>query len=579
MGGIDKFVMFLKKSYEIIPFYLVIFLSGCQFCAKSPLGQEPTTQDFKVMTTPIEVGEPNLKKNQKILLKNIIPQVYKTSISLHISQDLPLYVALEKIGQLLNIDIQISENIQNKSLAFSATQKPFINVLESICGVAKLRYRIENDLLFLEPDTFYSHSYNVQFLNFVRSSENKISSGTDIFTHSVSNLETGVVSSSNSNENGSNTSVSMNSENNFWKELEVNLQTLLCSFTQDAQATQPRFSIHKQAGMISVWGTSEQHYRVKEYLDLLRKSVSSQILIEAKVVEVTLHEDFKSGIDWGILNTKEGGVSDENQFYGGRNFTGMLDETVSNSLEGSNTPAGFFQYTTQLSSGLMGIIKTLQHFGSTRTLSSPRLTVMNNQSAVLKVAKNHVYFKLNYNKHFYTRSSYEDISVGSDIQTVPIGLVMSVQPAIDPINKSVILFLRPTISRLVESVDDPSVAIASQKNSKDSNQKDNKSSKSIPVSRVPVIEVKEIDSVLRLKDNEVAILGGLMETHSSHNRYKNPLLGDIPIIKEAFSSLKKEDVVTEVVILIRVKILDFVTPNLADERLIHLYMKDPRPIC
>jgi general secretion pathway protein D len=165
----------------------------------------------------------------------------------------------------------------------------------------------------------------------------------------------------------------------------------------------------------------------------------------------------------------------------------------------------------------------------------------------------------------------EDVSGGSDIQTVPIGLVMAVQPAIDPVNKSVILFLRPTISRLVDSVTDPSVALAGQRTG-DSNIK-------IPESKVPVIEVKEIDSVLRLKNDEVAILGGLMETQSANKQSKTPIIGEVPIIQEAFSSTEKNDTVTEIVILIRVKILDFIPPDQADERLVHLYTNDPRPIC
>lgn len=528
------------------------------------------------MTTPAEVlgpTRPDLLKPSPVVL----PPAYKTPLSLHLSSDVCVGAVLEQIAANLGIDIQIAESLRSKVLPFSATQKPFIDILENLCSLAKMRYRISGGLLFVEPDTCFSRSYNVQFLNLVRSSENRISSGTDIFSHSVTGYgysPEGVPiegTHRTAGENGSNTSVSMNSQNDFWKEVEVNLQTLLNVEEGEAAPSSgsSSFSMHRQAGMISVWGTSEQHFRVKEYLDALRKAVSSQILIEAKVVEVALHDNFKSGIDWGLLSHEHSSQKDD--FFGGRNFTQTLEEKENSPIPNLNVTSGFIQYTAQFSGGLTAILKTLQHFGSTRTLSSPRLTVMNNQSAVLKVARNHVYFKLNYSKHFYTKSDHEDISVGSDIQTVPIGLVMSVQPAIDPINKSVILFLRPTISRMVESVEDPSVAIASQNYSKNGNA-------TVPTSKIPVIEVKEIDSVLRLKDNEVAVLGGLMETHSKHDRYKNPWLGDVPVVKEAFSSLKKDDSVTEVVILIRVKILDSVAPDPADRRLIHLYTNDPRPI-
>lgn len=548
---------------------LSLILTGCQHYARSPLGKEPTRADFQMMTTPAEILEPAPSKPLQAMPPPL-PAVYKTPLSLHLSSDVCIGAALEQVAAFLGIDIQIDENLRSKTLSISATQKPFVDILENLCSLAKLRYRMSGNILFIEPDTCFTRSYNVQFLNLVRSSENRISSGTDIFSHSVSGYgcaPDGTVAEGvhrTTGENGSNTSVSMTSQNDFWKEVEVNLSSLL----NNANGPSP-FSIHRQAGLISVSGTSEQHFRVKEYLEALRKAVSSQILIEAKVVEVDLHDNFKNGIDWGILSQEH--ASQKDDFFGGRNFTQSLEEKGNSSLSGLNVASGFIQYTTQFSGGLTAIFKTLQHFGSTRTLSSPRLTVLNNQSAVLKVARNHVYFKLNYSKHFYTKSDHEDISVGSDIQTVPIGLVMSVQPAIDPVNKSVILFLRPTISRMVTSVEDPSVAIASRSYSKDKNT-------TVPTSQIPVIEVKEVDSVLRLKDNEVAILGGLMETHSTHERYKNPLLGDVPVVKEAFSSLKRDDKVTEVVILIRVKILDSVAPDPADKRLVHLYTNDPRPI-
>lgn len=560
-------------------------LMGCQYCAKSPLGKEPSREDFQRMTTPAEILGPARPRAAPKAAQAALPAVYRTPLSVHLAQGVSLASALEQMAACLKLDVQMPPSLRERKLTFSASNKPFVAVLERLCALAELRYRVKEGGLVLEPDTPFSRSYNVQFLNLTRSSENRISSGTDIFS-ATPGLESGegsvVGGKAGAGENGSKTSVNMKSQNDFWKEVEVNLQTLLsreegaaagpAGSSAEGGAQAASFSVHRQAGVISVWGNSEQHYRVKEYLDLLRKAVSSQILIEAKVVEVDLREDFKSGIDWGLLRAASAPKGDD--FFGGRNFTQALEETTAEPIEGLGVGSGFIQYTAQFSGGLTAILKTLNRFGSTRTLSSPRLTVMNNQSAVLKVARNHVYFRLNYNKHFYTKSDHEDINVGSDIQTVPIGLVMAVQPAIDPVNKSVILFLRPTISRLVSSVKDPSVTLASQQRG----GKGGGRGAAMPVSEVPVIEVKEIDSVLRLKDGEVAVLGGLMETHSAQDRLKNPLLGEVPVVKEAFSSVKKSDSVTEVVILIRVKILDSVAPDEADCRLIHLYTSDPRPV-
>ncbi len=575
--------------YSSVAIFLSLILTGCQFRASSPLGPELTTKDFETLTAP-EERRITSSSHGKRTAAPTLPDAFKTKVSLHMVADIPLSALFEKLAAYLDVDIYLDKNIRNRKTSLSISNKSFVNVLENLCALEKLRYRFENGLLFIEPDLPFSRSYPLQFLNFVRSSENKISSGTDIFSHGMKPSEEGVVTSCHSGENGSNTSVSMSSASDFWKELEVNLQNLLAPAEGEEKARVAPFSLHKQAGVVSVWGTSEQHYRVREYLDLLRKSVSSQILVEAKVVEVTLDEKFKSGIDWGFLpankssanstssggsSTSQDGTSTEqsykNSFIGGHNFISSLSNTANSSITNLNITDGFIQYTASLEGGMMGIMKSLQSFGATKTLSSPRLTVMNNQSAVLKVAQNQVYFKLNYSRHVSTKSDYNDFSVGSDIQTIPVGLVMTVQPAIDPATNSVILFLRPTISRLVTEVSDPSMAIAVRQNN-------NSNTKDLPDSKVPIIEVKEIDSVLRLANGEVGILGGFMETYSAHSRNKYPFLGDVPVVKEVFSSLKKDDQLKELVILIRVKILD--TPTLApsDERLMHLYIRDPRPI-
>ena len=545
-----------------IAIIFLVFFSGCQHIAKSPLGKEMTEDDFKVITSVPEQNNICQNSISPVRQKFFLPENYKRIVSINVTKKIPINNILERVGQLLDIDIQVDKNLSNESIFmdFCATNRRFIDILERLCSIAGLRYRIQNNFLLIEKDLPFVKNYNVQFLNFTRSSQNSIFSATDIFANSIDHKR-GKKSNSltNSNEgNGSNTSVKMNGENDFWAELEVNLESLL--YNGYSGSDKPHFTIHKQAGVVSVFGTTEQHNCVESYLDVLQKSVSSQILIEAKVIEVKLNEEFKSGIEWGRIKPEDGA---EGKFSFGGNYTN------GQSSYNQNVSPNFFHYSGfNASNGLYGLLKNLQKFGNTRTLSSPRLTVMNNQIAVLKVAKNHVYFKMNYNRHFYTKTDQSEVSVGSDIQTVPIGLVMSVQPAIDPANKSVILFLRPTISRLVDSVSDPSVFIAHSSQN---------TTTEAPESKVPVIEVKEIDSVLRLKDGEVGILGGLMETQSSKDQGRNPLLGKVPLVKELFSSSDQNDRVTEIVILIKVKILDSALPDKADERLVHMYTNDPRP--
>ena len=233
--------------------------------------------------------------------------------------------------------------------------------------------------------------------------------------------------------------------------------------------------------------------------------------------------------------------------------------------------------TDMLSIGLQGktfssLLKAIEEFGASRTLSSPRLTVMNNQTAILKVAQNQVYFRLNYDQQLNLTVNRESINVSSYIQTVPIGLVMSVQPSIDHDTGDIILSLRPTISRLTHSVSDPAVEIAF------ANAKSHSTVQPKP-SLIPVVEVREIDSVLRLQSGEIAVLGGLMEARTTNGTAKLPIAGDLPVVGQLFTASADGDEVVELVILLRASIIDDApAPDVADQRLYQDYVEDPRPM-
>lgn len=408
----------------------------------------------------------------------------------------------------------------------------------------------------------YTANYNVQFLNLSRNSQNRISIATDVFSNVNASAKTSI-------DNGSNSSVTVNGATDFWNELESNLKIILGSGSpqpaQGGATPLATYTLHRQAGVVTVLGTSKHHKEIKAYLETLRKSASSQVLIEAKIIEINLKDEFKSGVNWQKIgnhsdwqfNAKFGDMSRKSHF---------LDP---NSAQ-----------TDMISMGATGttfsaILQALQEFGASRTLSSPRLTVMNNQTAILKVAKNQVYFRLNYDKQYNTSVQRESIAISSDIQTVPIGLVMSVQPSIDLTTGEIIMFLRPTISRLCHSVKDPAIDIAYNANTSENSSTPTQ----ITPSLIPVVEVREIDSILRLKDGEIAILGGLMEIRSMQDNSKLPILGDLPIVKEFLSSYTEGDQVVELVILLRAKILEYAaSPDAADQRLIQNYIQDPRPV-
>jgi len=542
-----------------------------------PLNPPLSEQDMKTLTQPLIPPEP---APPKPIIKKAptIPTAFLQPVSVTVSETQSLKPVFIELAKQAGIDLQLDPNI-NCHLVFSANNQPFLNVIEDMCDLGGLRYRIINKAIRIEIDTPYAENYNIQFLNLARSSQNRISIATDVFSN--------VSSGPNSNQakstvdNGSNSSVNVASTNDFWLELENNLKIILGHNAMSLPAAQPaslapapqtqtttaNYSLHKQAGIVSVFGTSKHHKEVSSYLNHLRKAASSQVLIEAKIVEVSLKDEFKSGINWQKIgakgdwqfNAKFGDMSQNGRFH---DPSSVATNLVSLGAAGTN---------------FSGILQALQEFGASRILSSPRLTVMNNQTAILKVAQNQVYFRLNYDKQFSTAVQRESVNISSDIQTVPIGLVMSVQPSIDPETGEIILFLRPTISRLNQAVRDPAVDIAYNANI-NSNTDASELVKPHP-SLVPIVEVREFDSVLRLENGKIAMLGGLMEVRSSQDHSKLPGLGDAPLVKELFSGQSEGDQVVELVILLRATILDeAASPDRADQRLLQNYIRDPRPL-
>lgn len=550
-----------KKAYEInwrkflFLFLGCIGLASCRIASDSDLDVLDRSHIQLLKRAP-KSGHPPPKtfpKKKRDRL-SLFPPIMNKRVSVRLTEEIPLKDALIELARQAEINLQLDPKISER-IVFLASKRPFIEIIRDICDLADLRYKILGNSIRVEVDTPYPANYSVQFLNLARTSENRISIGTDVFSS--------LKDSKSSADNGSNSAIVGKGNNDFWTELDGNLKTILATETsKNGDNTKlSSYSLHRQGGLVSVYGTARQHQLIADYLKNLREVVSTQVLIEAKVIEVSLKDQYKSGINWQKL---VGGAFRLDMGLGELAQRGRFLDPTSAQMD-------------MLSIGLQrktfsGLLKEIEEFGASRTLSSPRLTVMNNQTAILKVAQNQVYFRLNYDKQLNLAVNRESINVSSDIQTVPIGLVMSVQPSIDHDTGDIILSLRPTISRLTHSVSDPAVDIAF------ANARSQSTIQPKP-SLIPVVEVREIDSILRLQSGEIAVLGGLMETRTTHGTAKPPFVGDLPLVNQLFGASANGDEIVELVILLRASIMeDAPPPDAADQRLYEDYSEDPRPL-
>jgi general secretion pathway protein D len=264
---------------------------------------------------------------------------------------------------------------------------------------------------------------------------------------------------------------------------------------------------------VSVYGTKGQHRAIHHYLKRLKALTHLQITIEAHILEVLLKEEYKSGINWQFM---------------GQHLKGALLAPPS-----LGTPL----MTLDLKGGgFAAMLGLMAGFGRVRTLSNPRLTVLNNQPALMKVARNEVFFRLEVDRVLSGDNKPDLETTTSHMQTIPIGLVMLVQASVDPDTHEITLALRPTLSRVVEMRDDPAVSLRS----------DNKIH-----SQIPVVQTRELDAILKVKPHHVMLMGGLMESHDSHTSQGLPLLHENSFWGTLFGQKSQNTSTSELIILLK----------------------------
>jgi general secretion pathway protein D len=216
----------------------------------------------------------------------------------------------------------------------------------------------------------------------------------------------------------------------------------------------------------------------------------------------------------------------------------------------------------------------IEKFGAVKTLSSPRITVLNNQCAVLKVAQNEVVYFPELQRQYATMTDNRSTDfLSTTIHTIPIGLIVSVLPSVDKKNNTVLLNLRPTISRIASYKEVPFFYQTSSASSTASST----IRQDTQYHKIPIVDVRELDSVLKLNSGQIVVMGGLMQESSSNNR------DGLPSFKEAdfiAGSNEKSTHITELVIFLKATILRKKSRahHEADKKMYNTFANDPRPL-
>jgi general secretion pathway protein D len=270
-------------------------------------------------------------------------------------------------------------------------------------------------------------------------------------------------------------------------------------------------------------------------------SASRQVLIECTIAEVKLTQSYQAGIDWRKLANNGNGFRIEQNLLAGA----------------LGTPPNFTLGYGAPGSDLFASLRMLEQFGKTRVLSSPKIMALNNQTALLKVVDNVVYFT--FESSTSQAQSSTVIQVTTTPSTVAVGVVLSLTPQINE-NGAVTLTVRPTISRVSRFVRDPNPLLKVDGNGDPLEN---------PIENlIPEITVREMESVLQLVSGQTAVLGGLIQDNLKRNRDQIPYAGSLPRVGDLFAYRDEDVEKSELVIFIRPTTIT--NPSLDSEELKHL---------
>ena len=447
--------------------------------------------------------------------------------------DVDLRELLFALSRDASLNIDIAPDIEG-TITLNAVDQTLSQILDRIVNFSNIRYSIKNDVLVIEKDSPYFVHYDIGYLNMDRSSQSFVSISTEVATTGVGAVE-GSSGGGGEGNNNSSTSIENRSDYHFWQTLVQNIEAIVYggdstqsistggetsneSDTGIERASQADTSIiaNAESSTLSIKASQKKHLEVQTFLDEVLNGAKRQVLIEASIVEVNLNDEYQAGVNWSKLVES-----------GGSGF-GFTQSLIGTNL--ANAPVSTLTYTGANSDSLNATVKLLNQFGNAKVLSTPKLMVLNNQTALLKVVDNLIYFTIDVEED--VQENIINRTFTSEIHSVPVGLVMSVTPQISDVG-AVTLNVRPTISRVLRFVEDPNPALTDT------------------TSLIPEISVREMESVMQINDGDTAIIGGLMQDQHGDDTSGVPGLSKLPWVGDLFSYKDKSYTKSELIIFIR----------------------------
>lgn len=517
---------------------LILFVGACAELVPAP---RPRSEGHlkPVTSQPVARAIPKVVEEAPILPPpQPEPQAERYTV---VVNEVPVKELLFAIARDANMNVDINPTIDGV-VTLNAVDQTLRQILDRIANQVALRYEVKADTIVVMPDAPFLRSYTVNFLNMSRDTTTTANVLTQIETDTGGNVlaQGGGGAGAGAGQNNSTTSVTSTSNQRFWATLINNVMAIVGEEPQKVSdggelPVSKSVIANPETGVLNVLATSIQHQQIRKLLDEVLASAERQVFVEATIVEVTLNDRYRSGIDWSAI-------------------TGEF--SIQQSLQAGDLGTAPFFAFTYLGNNFNIDIALLKEFGDVQVLSSPKLMVLNNQTALLKVVDNLVFFTIDVDTN--TTQGVVNTTFDTTPHTVPVGVVMSVTPQIND-SGSVMLNVRPTISRRIADAFDPNPALATAG----------------VRSAIPVIQTREMESLLKVNSGQIAVLGGLMQDSTSAQTQGVPGLQDVPAFGELFKHRDNQYSKTELVIFLRPTVIT--RPNIDGDFVEYRQFLEPEP--
>lgn len=522
---------------------LVLAQLGCVGIAPAPV-LEPSAA-AEAPQPPLSAPPPTLApRTLAVPEREPRPPALRLLEALHFSLQLEnadLRTVLLGLGRDSPLNVVVAPDVAG-SVSADLEDVSLLEILDQIVVGRGYRYAVDGNLLRIFHEDRETRTYQVDYPSYARKGSTRVALAGFMSANASGGGSSGGASSGGASAGAQDSSVSeveTAQDGDLWKEIEAAVRTVVFGApdaAQDAAApatAEPnalaarRVIVSRQSGLVSVTAESAVLDEVERYLDAVAESTQRQVLIEAQIIEVRLGDELDLGFDIEAA-TGSNGVFERLIVPGLRE--GTLAQSLAPVLNEGGVSIGFAKDNFGL------ILRALAKQTDVRVLSTPRVSTLNNHKAMIKVVRNQVFFVA----ETETIVSEDVVQTNTEFvpTIVPVGVNLDVTPQISA-NGEITLHVRPSVSEVVSVAQQP------------------RSSANLPQNgSLPIVDVRETDSVLRVHDGDTIVIGGLVQSREYEQDRKVPRLGELPYIGALFRGTRTEEVRSELLIFLTPTVLD-----------------------